>query len=184
MVEAGYTVSRRNSYGEPIFSSPTGAHELSVSWGYSGGYIFFIDIYPVDAPQPGEGLSPEEIANELGGWIGAYPTDNEDGSYSLLQIYDDSDPENECSPAEVAEYLEMIIEEGYAETDLEAVIEFYEFEGVYSALYMNDANTAAEFYIYNETLYVDGDGYLCDEDDEGETPFKACIVEIDVYTAE
>ena len=121
--------------------------------------------------------TPMDAIIAMSQWFDGNPQLVDQGVYGLYGAYGAAN-----NPVEdIIEYAEMVMQ--YIFEDFELAVDWAEdASGNNSAVYANAINTAINFNVYSDTLYVNEQGYIVDEGTEGATAVEATCIEIYTYT--
>lgn len=122
-------------------------------------------------------MTPQEVITEIGSYFGGTAVEVETGVFGVYgafpaATYTVEDLKNYVSSLFVPEEFEL--DEDWSTLD----------DGTEACTYINPADTAIEIYVYADTLIVDADGRIVEEEGEGTTNVDATCIEAYAYTVE
>ena len=175
LLGANYVEGEPDSYGDMHYISEHGEIDACVYQGSkygNDGYVV-VDFAAFVEENP---MSPLDAATTLAGFFGVQYSQIDDTSYGLYLATSAASYTVESLASQISMVMSFYLEEFELSQDWAEDPAYG-----YNAKYLNSINTAVQIFIYEDTLYVDGKGYIVDEDTEGATPVEAVCAEIYAY---
>jgi len=120
------------------------------------------------------GMSPEEAVEDIASWFGGSVSEVSEGVFATYGAF--------SAAAYSVEDMKGYVSSLFVPEEFELASDWAEENGAEGCVYVNAVLTVLEIYVYGETLYVDGDGYIVDEGTEGATAVEATCIEVYSYT--
>lgn len=146
------------------------------------GYIYIsFSVDDSGSVTPAEGMTPEEIANGVAAMFGVSAEEEEDdpGVYSFYACFDSSQEGNTVE--EICGHIDDCFSNLFDEFELEGGAWGTDKDGDPMCYYVSEAGVVCEIYVYEDTVYVDSEGYIVDPKTEGATAVQVVAIEFYSY---
>lgn len=165
IIESSDVISEQSEESEPVESSD---EKLS-----SDEVIESSDEI-VESSEEVEPMTPEEAINAVAGCWGAQPVVVEEGVFGAFGAFPADD-----YPAET---MKQYVTYAFTPDEFELVVDWEFEDDVWECFYLNEVDTALEYYVYEKTIYLDGEGMIHYDEDSEFSPVLATFIEVYSYT--
>lgn len=128
----------------------------------------------ISSDEKAEPMLPEEAINAIAYYWGGQAIEVEEGVFGAFGAFD-------VTQAPV-ESLKQYIENVFTPEEFVMIEDWAFKDNVWGCFYMNEVDTVLEYYVYEQTVYLDEQGMIHEENSDGFTSVDASFIEVYGYT--